>query len=346
MKKLFLVFALPFLFITGCSDDDNPVIPPPPAEPEGLYIVNEGNFQRSNASLSLFLPDSGVIYNDVFFNVNSRALGDVGNSITIHGDNAYIVVNNSDKIEIIDTETQASVGNIVLVSSSSPRHIIFDDNDSWFISNMSTDNIAFGDSNSTEIAGLIYVGANPEGMALSNGHLYVAISGFGSGNTVDVISTNEKRVVNTLHVGDNPTSVMVIDATTIAVLCTGAYNDFSDPDDDTPGKLFFIDTSTRTVTDSILIGGHPMRLALDDNGNAYSVNGSIVKINLAGKTVEENFIPGFFYSVIVDTERNKIYATNPLDFVQAGTLNVYSMEGTFEQSFDAGIIPGAMAFVK
>ena len=152
--------------------------------------------------------------------------------------------------------------------------------------------------------------------------------------------------MTTLTVGDNPTSIAVIDASTIAVLCSGAYNDFSNPDDDTPGKLFFINTSTQTVTDSIEIGGHPMRLALDDNGHIYTVNGAVVRIDLSAMTVEPDFIPGFFYSVIVDTERNKIYATNPLDFVQAGKLEVYSMVGAFEESFDVGIIPGAMAFVK
>ena len=49
----------------------------------GLFIINEGNFQYGNASLSYYNPDTKAIENEVFFRSNAMKLGDVAQSITV-----------------------------------------------------------------------------------------------------------------------------------------------------------------------------------------------------------------------------------------------------------------------
>ena len=68
----------------------------------GVFILDEGNFRGGNGSLSFFSYDSMKIFNDLFYNVNGRPLGDVPNSILLKEDKVYIVVNNSGNIEVID----------------------------------------------------------------------------------------------------------------------------------------------------------------------------------------------------------------------------------------------------
>ncbi|MDD4645862.1 MAG: hypothetical protein PHY99_07735, partial [Bacteroidales bacterium] len=78
----------------------------------GAYIDNVGAFGNSNGSISYFDTDSSIMINHVFEAVNGRPLGDVVQSIAIEGSKGYIVVNNSQKVEIVDMKTFASIGTI------------------------------------------------------------------------------------------------------------------------------------------------------------------------------------------------------------------------------------------
>jgi DNA-binding beta-propeller fold protein YncE len=336
------ITLLALLLLSACAEDPSPA-PPVPTGIRGVYILNEGNFQRGNATLSWFLPDSGVVYNDIFRSVNGRDLGDVGNSITLHDGYAFLVINNSDRIEIVAEGTHASTGTVLLPVGSSPRNLTFDATGTGYVSNLMANTVTVLEPGTHAIRGHIAVGANPEGIVHADGAVFVANSGLGAGSTVSVINAASGVLETTLRVGDNPTAVAPYGAHNIVVLCTGAYNDFNDPTDDTPGKLIFIDTRTRTVSDSMVLGGHPQRLATDTSGHLYTVDGDIVRITPSGGLVEHSFIPGTFYSVAVDAGRALIYTTDALDYVQAGRLCVYSLTGEKRAEYRVGVIPGAMA---
>ena len=346
IARSLLLFSLLVAF-TGCSDD---VVtnPPPgvPAQQRGLYIVNEGNFHRSNASLSYFVPDSAAMYNDIFQSVNGRSLGDVGNSITMHNGLAYIVVNNSNRIEVIDPATHKVVRSITCPPGSSPRNIMFDAKGTGYITNLYGNSVSVYDAASNSITKNILVGPNPEGLAISGTMVFVANSGLGQNNTVSVISTSTLDVVAILKVGDYPTAVMNMPGGTIGVLCSGSYNDFNDPNDDTPASLLLIDPASKSIVDSLPLPGHPMRFIQDDQGYAYILENGVTRIHLATRTFTPNFISGWFYSAIADTVRNRLYFTNAADYVQSGTLEVFDYNGSKISSHPAGIIPGAMAFTK
>ena len=93
-RALFLsVFLLSILgVIQGCKSNPTEPSGTPPLVTNGVYVVNEGNFQRGNSTLTFYSPDSNKAYQNVFALVNGRNLGDTGNDIAIHGGRAYIVV--------------------------------------------------------------------------------------------------------------------------------------------------------------------------------------------------------------------------------------------------------------
>ncbi len=347
MNRFFLAALGLMLMLSACSEDNGTNPPITPQAPRGLYILNEGNFQRGNASLSLYIPDSNVVLNDLFMSVNGRPLGDVGNSITVRDGLAYLVINNSHKIEVIDVETHKSVRTISSPAGASPRQIAFAANGLGFISNLLDNSVSVYNPATGALEGKIAVGGNPDGIAAAGSMVVTANSGFGSGNTVSLIDADTRAVVKTLTVGDYPTSVLALSDYAAAVICTGDYGDFNDPNDDTPGMLYVIDLQMRRVADSLELGGHPQRLVRDSDGHLYTIQADgVTRIHLASKTVTNTFIPGFYYNILVDTADRKLYLTNPIDYVQAGKLEIYGLTGDRERALDVGIIPGAMAMTK
>ena len=55
------------------------------ASGSGLFILNEGNFQYGNATLSYYDPAARKVENEVFYRANAMRLGDVAQSMTVRG---------------------------------------------------------------------------------------------------------------------------------------------------------------------------------------------------------------------------------------------------------------------
>lgn len=71
-------------------------------------VVSEGQFGYGTSSLTT-LSHQDEVAQDVFRNKNNRPLGDVAQSMTKIGDNYYVALNNSRKIEVFDSNTFESV---------------------------------------------------------------------------------------------------------------------------------------------------------------------------------------------------------------------------------------------
>src|SRR5699024_9377525 len=98
-KILFsLIIAASF---TGCSktDSEGPASTLPPQQGkgiQGLYILCEGSFGASNASLDYYDFEGDTLYREVFKKANPqivKGLGDIGNDVAIYGTKMYLVIN-------------------------------------------------------------------------------------------------------------------------------------------------------------------------------------------------------------------------------------------------------------
>lgn len=87
------------------------------------------------------------------------------------------------------------------------------------------------------------MGNEPYGIAYASGRIFVANSGGGLGNSVSVIDPVSRKVVSSITVGAGPTEVEPDGKGNIWVICPGNYGDI--------GKVFVVNTSTYTVSDSI-----------------------------------------------------------------------------------------------
>lgn len=127
-----IITAILLSFLFSC-EKEVPEVEEDTGYTHGAFITNEGAFGSSNGSLSYFDLDSLTVQNNLFNQVNSRPLGDVVQSFSVHNNRGYIVVNNSQKVEVVDMETFNSLG--VIEGLSYPRHFLGVSETKGYISN-------------------------------------------------------------------------------------------------------------------------------------------------------------------------------------------------------------------
>jgi hypothetical protein len=343
-----IYYLLIFFCFFSCTKD--PSSPGDDKQPKrnlnGVFILNEGNFGKINATLSYYDPQTNQMVNTIFKTTNDRDLGSIAQSIVFIDSIAIVVVNGSDKLEVINARTFKAIRTVDLPAGSSPKNIVVSNNEKAYITNLYTSNCTVLNLKNWQIIKQIAVGANPEGIAMANDRIYVANSGFGSGNTISVISIDIDEVTDTIFVADNPITVKAVQDR-IYILCTGSYgSDFNSPDDDTPGALFCIDAKTNTISDSVRVDGHPSKLALNDINTGFFIGlNGIMRFDTETMTVETNvFIEGYYYGLACDPVSQNIYLLDAKDFLQRGQLIVFDYKGTKYAEHTVGIIPGTIGF--
>lgn len=218
-----------------------------PGSVKKVFLLNEGGMGSNNASLDMWDISSGLWHQRIFAKSNPQiltGLGDVGNDIAVHGDEVWIVMNNSGIIEIISAQTQEE---IAAKSLAMPRGIAIDDKHAYISSwagafaNYDENYNLVGSSNprgvvyridieTKQVDGFVQVGYQPEGLAIKGNNLYVANSGgiasqVGAGydNTVSVVDLETFKVTSTIEVAPNLQKVFVTDNGMVYVTCFGDY---------------------------------------------------------------------------------------------------------------------------
>lgn len=356
MKKSIFQYSLLLMLLSlvtfSCTSDDRDI--PEEETPvsgdysQGLFILNEGGFGASNASVS-FLDDNGEVFNSIFSSVNDRTLGDTAQSMGFNGDNGYVVVNNSATIEVVNRDTFESI-TTVTDQIVNPRYITFSGNfgfiTNWGDPNDTTDDyVAVLNLATNSIESKIMVAEGPETMVMHNGNLYVAHKGgYGYGNTITVIDVASQQVTTSITVADVPTG-MVVANDGLYVLCAGKAP-FTQ--DETIAQLFKIDANTNTVENSITFpeGVHPGFLELDNNTLYYTIDGAVYTISLSefqilNTPVLEPATDGLEILYGFKVADGRIYIADAKDYASNGSVFIYQTNGTLLQQFTVSLIPNS-----
>ena len=351
MKIKNTIFVISIGLIFGSCQDDSirPNINSNFYE-RGYFVTNEGNFGTGNGSIS-FISENGAVSNNIFEQNNSFSLGDVVQSMKIINNKAYIVVNNSSKIEVANIDSMTHVATINGLIS--PRYILQVSNERAYISDWGIGGIHILDLNTNSIISTISTGQGPEKMLIKENKAYICnVGGFGLDNTVSVIDTENDVLITNINVGDKPNSIVEDANGNIWVLAGGntEYDANWNVVAETPGELTTINSETYNVDGSIVfeVGDHPKDLIIDDNGTTlYFSNGSwsksVFSFNIYNNMLSTNpIIAKNFYSLGFND--NYIYGTDVKDYVQNGWTYKYNTNGEVVDSSEVGIIPGGYCF--
>jgi DNA-binding beta-propeller fold protein YncE len=375
-KKLYFlnVALLCTLVFSACRKDLEPVkedneivVPEPSAELKGFYLLNEGNMNMNKASLDYFDFNSGLYSRNIYGQANPevvKGLGDVGNDMAIYGSKLYVVVNISNKVEVLDVKTGKKIKQIDVINC---RYITFHKGSAYvsaYLGEVGDPKAPNGvvvriDTTTLQEVQRVSVGRQPEEMAIVGEKLYVANSGGYSPpnyeRTVSVINLNTFQVVKNIDVAVNLHRLKADQYGDLYVTSRGDYYDI-------PSKLFVIDTKTETIKKKFDIG--VSNLVIDeDHAYYYNTEFSYITgenvinygvLNIKDEVLtDQKFITDgtegsimIPYGIAVNPITKDLYVTDAKDYVSPGTLYCFDkITGKKKWSVQTGDIPNKLVFV-
>jgi hypothetical protein len=296
----------------------------------GIFICNEGNFQWGNASLSFYNTTTGTVQEDAYKSVNQKGIGDVLQSITLANGLAYLVVNNSQKIEIIDPKTFETKGQIS--GFNSPRYIQFIGSNKAFVSDLYENAVWIINPETKSISGKIAINSWTEEMVYTGNSVFVCGRttsyvykinatnnviedsipiGYGAQNMI--LDADQKLWVLTVGKGSIPAQLHRIN------LNNNIEKTFNFPSGIIPNKLLVNSNKTKIyflLKDLFIMDIHASALPLNP----------LVQAN--GRT---------FYGLGYNPIKNEILLSDAKDYIQKSDIYRIDSLGQEIASFKAGI---------
>jgi hypothetical protein len=351
-------FFLLLTFALSCSKnpirEETTTVNPPPVNnsyQNGIFIVNEGNYNWGNASIT-FINTEDSVEQDVFKTHNNRSLGDVAESMRAFNGKGFILVNNSNKIEVVSLKDFTSVRSIT--GFNSPRFMTIVDSTKAYVTNMQKD-ISVIDLTTLTIKKSITTGCWTESLIQFNNFMFVSAIGIMNNPTAHrnarilVIDTKSDMIVDSIKIGKEPVSMVIDKKDKIWVLCTGGYDHFEPP------TLVRIDPSIHAVDKTFSFPNSdatPSRLCINANKDTlYFLNNGVYQMPVSSTTIPTSpFIPAdqhLFYGLAIQPSNGNIFVSDAKDYIQNGVVYQYNqITGSLLRTFPAGRIPGSFCFTS
>jgi len=357
LQPFTLIVILFGLLFTSCSESPVDTVFFNFEGERGVYIVNEGNFMYGNSSLSFYNPDTKRVYNQVFQARNGVPLGDVAQSMTIWNKLAFIVINNSGKIYIIDSGTGEYKGQISGLSS--PRYVHIINENKAYVTDLYSRKITIFNPTTFKITGSIPVrnsksefSQHPtEQMIQFTNRIFTNCWSYD--NKILIINSDTDQLIDSIEVFKQPNSMVMDRFNKIWILSDGGFE--GSPFGNEQAGLMEIDAETYEIERSFRFykNDRPLNLCINPTGDTlYFLNKHVWKMAVSEKRLPEKpFIfsqyaglYGGFYSLAIDPLNKDIYVGDAIDHRQNGFAYRYNNSGKLIDSFKVGISPGDFAF--
>ena len=343
---------------SGCEKDPEPVVTPTPvpvtpdAFSSGVFVTCEGGFNSGTGSVSFYNRSSKAVINNLFNSVNNKDLGNIVQSMSVHNGKSYIVVNNSNKVEVVNAGDFKAAGTISK-GLNLPRYFLGIDAGKGYVTEWGSGfsgSVKVINLNTNTVIDSIVTGKGPERMIKVGNFVYVTCKGgFGNENVVTVINSFTNTVFATITVGANPDGIEVDANGKIWVLCGGQWNiDYSalaksgslvriDPLSNTVEQTFNF-SSTASMSLNLSINGAKNKLFYTYLGKVYSQDIAATALSTAP------FINRDFYGLGVDPVNDDIYGSDAGNFNSPGYVLRYNNAAARIDSFGVGVVPGGFYF--
>ena len=353
MKNSFYLFCLSLTFLLfSCEIDSQSPIGVDSGTPSkdyqnGFFVINEGNFDWGKATLTFIHQngiDEGRVENNIFERVNNEPLGNVGQSMTIHNGKGYIVVNNSQKIEVVNPTTLEKIATITNLHS--PRYFIGINDSKAYVSTIYRDLIYVVDLQTNRIAREIRTSDWTEKMAKLGNYIWVTSHDAGK---VWVIDTRNDEIVHTITTPAGDKWVVADEAQNrIWILAAGS--------DTENAKLITSSLSEIRRTESRIFDEEekPKFLSVYNNNLYWISDNNLYQLSsfqTDSRLPQTPFIEGLgtvntlIYNAVISPKNGRLLFADALDYQQEGYIFEYDLQTKREvERYKVGIIPNDICF--
>lgn len=337
MKQLIL-WLLPLLFLLqACKKDTTDAVP----QVEGVYTVDEGLFNFGNADISFYNPETNEVTTGLFYKANGYYLGDIAQCLYIMDTLGFIVVNNSQKVEVVSIPSFKSIRTIN-IPGSSPRYIQpINDHIAYvtelyakkiYVIDYTTGNVVTSISTPTDwTEHIIQIGDN----LLIEGKELDASTTQNAG--LVVLNTNSNTITNNIKLSAANTSGILKDNLNRIWVAKAVSTTLS-----LPAKFYCLDATFNTV-DSIVFsnGDKPNNVCINKAGDRiyYLTDAGVNSVSIDDKN-PSLIVPNnnrYLYALSIDPKEEDIYVADAFDFIQPARVYRYSKDGTEKQAFTTGV---------
>jgi len=305
-----------------------------------VFVLCEGNFGQSNASLWMLNPEKPGISGPIYQNQTGQPLGDIGQSMTVFDDRLFVVNNNSHSIEefSLGGEHVTHVKKIDLAGAS-PRFIAIDKSKAY-ITAWNVNGIIVMDLYTYAIEDTILVNGLPEMIIFYDNYMYTSIamkSDWTADNRVLKIYS-DGTLSKTYEVVKGPGN-MVIHDKKLYVASTYYGDDWS-----TNAGNSVIDLGTDKVenNDIGVTNDYGSDLLTFNNTVYRSFKGGIAALN-PDLSADANNIIGNTNGTYAAAAFGEFIFLAETDYQAPDTVHVYDYNGALVQKYQVGAIPGSFA---
>ncbi|MBN1387944.1 MAG: hypothetical protein JW965_05820 [Bacteroidales bacterium] len=316
---------------------------------KGMFVVCEGVYGQANGDISFYDTETGTSVINLYESVNGAPLGDVVQAFEIVDTLGFILVNNSQKVTVVNMKDFKLVKTIN--GFSYPRSVVRAEENTVYVSNgngISGDYIYSIDLALLEKTDSLEVATGPEKLISVNSKVYAAIAGGwnNDGNTVIEIDLSSFAIVNTYNVASVPVDIVADKDDNIWVYCKGVpdYSNYPDVTYSGSGicKINVLSKEVNTFSLSGIIPPGINNIAAGNDGSTiYYLNDGLYSMATdALQLPSSKLIDGVFYGMDVDPETGNILC---LDYVNSKAV-VYDPSGVEQYNFETADYPNSVVF--
>jgi len=353
MKNSLLIAAFAAITILSACKKPTEDATPAGQYESGVFIVNEGPFLSGTGTISHYNRNDKTATNNIFQQANIFPLGNIVQSLNIFNGKGYIVVNQANKIEVVESATFKYTGTIRGLDQ--PRYIVPINDTKAYVSIWGSDgmtgaikvvNLATNSVSSTITTGR----KGMERMVKKDNFVYATCKG-GNGNdsVVTIINSTTDAVLANLEVGPNPDGIVKDANGNIWVLCVGKFkSDYSSLAQN--GRLVKINTTSNTVETSFTfssIYAQPTGLTLNQDKTklVYVYDGKVYAQDITATSLQSTVLVNrSFYGLGIDPNTNIMYGADAGNYSSNGKIVRFNIDGSKIDSFNVGVIPGNIFF--
>ncbi len=323
-----------------------------PGATGNVYIACEGKYNDYNATLYAYAPATDSVFGDIYQAVNKQPMGDIFQSMQHIGDKLFVVVNNSNKIVVLNA------GNWMLSATLNipqPRYILPISTTKAYVSSEYHNKIFIINPQSMQVTdSIIMPGKAVEGMCLYYNTVFAGSWDVSAGNKIYSINTLTNTVVDSIKVAGNAPQELLLDKDQMLWVLAG-------DEPQIPATLTRLDPSTGNILQSYSFPSEPYVMKpvfnttrdtlyfIEANLFGGTSNYGIYRMGIYEKSIPNiPFIPAeqnqYFYALGIEPSTGNIFIGDPKGFVQQGTVYIYRPDGTLIKNFNVGKGPGHFYF--